>query len=173
MIKKWCALAMALLLTVSLAACGAGDVGGESMVSSEAQAEESVASMAEADAADSLDGLCEYLKGNGMISGDPLEMQAELIGAEKGAKYVFGYEGNNNVIVELYEFKTSGLSSEAQAVVDSVKKDGTFAIMGQTVQGAVLSGSGKYLMIYKDSSTGEKNVAQKEKVEKAFKAFKK
>ena len=55
---------------------------------------------------------------------------------------------------------------------ESVEADGTFDMIGQTVQGAVLSDSGKYLMIYTAHSTDEEATATKEAAIAAFRAFK-
>ena len=87
-------------------------------------------------------------------------------------QYRFGYEGNNNVIVELYEYDPENLSDEAKTVVESVKQDGTFSVIGQKVTDAYLSDSGKYLMIYKDTQTNEKNELHKKQIVELFQGFK-
>ncbi len=99
-------------------------------------------------------------------------MKADFIGAANGAKFQFGYNGNNNVTVELYEFNPDNLNETAKAVQDEVKNKGTFTIMSQQVP-AVLSDSGKFLMIYKDSTTSDENKARAEEVKKLVQEFKK
>jgi predicted small lipoprotein YifL len=120
---------------------------------------------------DNLKGLEEYLISAGVVQGTPTDMAAEFIGAKSGAKYSYTYEGKN-VIVELYEFEPSNLNETAKKTIDSVKKNGKFTILNQEVP-AVLSDSEKYLMIYTDKATEQKNVAHKTESEKTFKLFKK
>ena len=74
--------------------------------------------------------------------------------------------------MELYEYNTASLNDTAKEVLEAVKKDGKFDMMGTMVD-AVISDSGKYLMIYKDSATGDLHDARTEAVMKDFKAFKK
>lgn len=121
---------------------------------------------------DTLEGLCSFLAQNGGVDGEPVEMAAAFIGAKAGVQYRFGYEGNNNVIVELYEYDPENLSDEAKTVVESVKQDGTFSVIGQKVTDAYLSDSGKYLMIYKDTQTNEKNELHKKQIVELFQGFK-
>ena len=172
--KRILVLAMAVMMAGTMAACGMGDVGG----ASSAAASQSVSSQApvskpSADSFDnSLTGLGKYLAANSVLSGDPTEMKAEFIGAAKGVKYQFAYNGKDNVTVELYEFNPDNLSDTAKTVQADVKSKGSFAIMGQQVP-AVLSDSGKYLMIYKDTVTSDQNKARSEEVTKLFQEFKK
>lgn len=172
--KKILIPALAVAMAVVLSACGMGDVGGASSGAS-SQAASSQAAVSKPDAGsydDNLAGLEKYLAANSVLSGDPTEMKADFIGAVSGAKYQFGYNGNNNVTVELYEFDPGSLNDSARAIQDEVKSKGSFTIMGQHVQ-AVLSDSGKYLMIYKDTSTADQNKARQEEVTKLIKEFKK
>jgi len=170
--------AMAALL-LSLTACGANDptlntssAAASSSPSQSSSVSSSTASVVDAsNVEDNLKGLEQYLTSNGVVQGTPTEMAAEFIGAKSGAKYKYSYEGKD-VIVELYEYDTSSLNETAKKVIDSVKKDGKFSIMNQDVQ-AVISDSGKYLMVYKDNETAEKNVAHKTESAKLFKEFKK
>ena len=87
-------------------------------------------------------------------------------------QYRFSYEGSNNVTVELYEYDLDNLNDEAQAVLDSVKANGTFTVIGQEVTDAYLSDSGKYLMIYKDTQTNEQNELHKQEIVEQFQGFK-
>lgn len=172
--KKILILALAVVMAGTMAACGMGDVGGASSAAA-SQAASSQAAVSKPDAGsfdDNLSGLEKYLTANSVLSGDPTEMKADFIGAASGAKYQFGYNGNNNVTVELYEFNPGSLNDTAKAVQDEVKSKGTFTIMSQHVP-AVLSDSGKYLMIYRDTSTGDQNKARSEEVAKLVKEFKK
>ena len=102
----------------------------------------------------------------------PLVLRWFFIGAVAGVQYRFSYEGSNNVTVELYEYDLDNLNDEAQAVLDSVKANGTFTVIGQEVTDAYLSDSGKYLMIYKDTQTNEQNELHKQEIVEQFQGFK-
>lgn len=172
--KKILILALAVVMAGTMAACGMGDVGGASS-NTASQAASSQAAVSKPDVAsfdDNLVGMEKYLAANSVISGDPTEMKADFIGAVKGAKYQFGYNGNNNVTVELYEFDLNKMNDTAKTVQSDVKSKGSFTIMSQQVP-AVLSDSGKYLMIYKDTATGDQNKARSDEVNKLVKEFKK
>ena len=177
---KLAALAASVLLLLSFSACAVerpDTTSGSSAVSGSSEQEdtsskEEVVSVDESKYEDTLDGLAEYMKAKEYISGDPVEMAADFIGAEKGVKYTGSYEGNNNITMELYEYDPANLNETAQKVIDSVKKDGKFEIM-QTDVNAVLSDSGKYLMIYTDTASGEVHEKHTDTVKADFKAFKK
>lgn len=174
--KKILTVLLAVALAGTMAACGAGDVGGSSSGSASSQAASSQAAPsapAASSYAGTLEGLEKYLLASGVISGSPTTTQAAFIGAKSGAKYQFGLNGNNNVMVELYEFDTANPDSAAQTVLADVKSKGSFTIMDQKVN-AVLSDSGKFLMIYKDSVTDkDENKARQQQTEKLVKEFQK
>lgn len=168
--KKFLIGALAIVMVGTMAACGEGNVGVVSSTPSQA-ASSQVQSKPSADSyEDNLTGLEKYLTANSVLSGDPVTMQAEFIGAKSGAKYQFGFNGNNNVTAELYEFAPDSLNDTAKTVQSDVKSKGSFTMMGQQVK-AVLSDSGKYLMIYKDTATADQNKAREEQVTKLFKEF--
>ncbi len=75
--------------------------------------------------------------------------------------------------MEFYAFDLDTLNDEAKKVIESVKKDGTFQIMDQTVENVYLSDSGKYMMIYTDRVGSEDTQATAKKALEDFKAFKK
>jgi hypothetical protein len=75
------------------------------------------------------------------------------------------------VTLELYEFDTKNLNDTAKKVISDVKSTGKFTVIGQQVN-AVLSNSGKYLMIYNNSLTDDANKAYGEKIKKLFTEFK-
>ena len=74
--------------------------------------------------------------------------------------------------MELYEFDLDNLSDEAQAVLNSVQQNGSFTVIGQEVTDAYLSESGKYMMIYRDTQTNEKNELHKKEIVELFQGFK-
>ena len=164
---------LAVVMAGTVAACGMGDVGSTSTGSaSQAVSSQAAPSKPSSDSYDdSLAGLEKYLAANTVITGNPTEMQSDFIGAKSGAKYQTSFNGKDNVTVELYEFDTNSLSDTAKTVMASVKKDGTYTIMGKQVS-AVLSNSGKYLMIYKDTATADQNKAHQTDVTKLFQEFK-
>ncbi|WP_411675776.1 hypothetical protein [Caproicibacter sp.] len=171
--KKIWILAAAAAFMMTATACGAGDVGGASSGASSSQASSSSSgpTVAQSSVEDSLKGLEKYLTGNGVLSGDAAEMRSDVIGAKAGGRYQFSYNGKNNVTVELYEFDPNSVNGTAKQVLDSVKSSGQFTLMGQKIT-AVLSDSGKYLMIYQDTVTKDENKAYADKVTKLFKEFK-
>lgn len=120
--------------------------------------------------ADSFDGLRDYMKDCGYIKTDDenniKKMQADLIGAEKGYKYTDG-----DTRVELYSFDLSKKNDTRDKVIESVKKDGTFIMYSETIP-AYLSDNGKYLMVYSNPATSDKNSDAYKTMQSAVKAFK-
>jgi ABC-type oligopeptide transport system substrate-binding subunit len=168
--KKLFILSMAAVIALTMTACGM-NVGGTS--SGSGSSNTSQASKPNPDSyEDSLAGLEKYLADNSVLSGDPTEMRADFIGAKKGVRYQISFNGKNNLTIELYEYDTDNLDDTAKSVLDSVKQNGNFSIMNQQIPG-VLSDSGKYLMIYKDTATGDQNQAHQKDVTALFKEFKK
>ncbi|MCI9577093.1 MAG: hypothetical protein HFJ84_10790 [Clostridiales bacterium] len=160
--KKFLFIALAAVMVVGMSACG-NSAGNPEVVSQ--------ASMAVTEVEDTLDGLCKYLEGNGIVTGTPVNMQADIIGATAGRKYTFEYD-KNLVEVELYEFDLNNLNETAQKYITSVQQTGSFNIVEQDVK-AMLSNSGKYMMIYTDRKGNEEGrLAQTQKAERLFKEFK-
>lgn len=169
--KKICILAAAAAVLMAVSACSAGTPGSKSSGSSSQASQKQASSVSDQKMTDNLKGLEAYLSGNGFLSGDPSAMKAEVIGAKKGDRYQFSYEGKNNVTVELYEYNKGALNDSAKQVLNSVKSQGKFPLMGQKIS-AVLSDSGKYLMIYKDTDSAEAHQKRAEQVKKLFAGFK-
>ncbi len=162
--KKILFIALAAVMVVGMSACG-NSAGNPEVVSQ--------ASMAVTEVEDTLDGLCKYLEGNGIVTGTPVKMQADIIGATAGRKYTFEYD-KNLVEVELYEFDLDNLNQTAEKVIESVKQEGHLPtiIAGQEVK-AMFSNNGKYMMIYTDKKGNEEGrLAQTQKAEQLFKEFK-
>jgi len=178
--KKTVAVLLVALLILSFTACGSGQTtstvslvlpGEESSVESSGLAESSEVPVTNAnEVEDNLDGLSEYLKGNFAVAGEKETMSFDVIGAVNGYKYAFTYN-SKNVQVEIYEFDLDNPNAEGKACLESVKANGTFTVLEKEVS-AVISDSGKYIMIYTDNDGDEKNVAQKERVQELFKDFK-
>lgn len=177
--KKVFLFAAMTALLLSLTACGTdttktvpSDPSSSVSSSVSSSTSSSASQLDESSVEDNLDGLVKYLASKGVVQGTTTtKMDASFIGAKSGIKYKYSYEGKD-VLVELYEYDTSALNETAKKVIDSVKKDRKFVMMDHDVK-ATLSDSGKYLLIYTDNATAEKNVTHKTESEKTFKAFKK
>lgn len=170
-IRKITAVILAAVLAAALSACSAGEFG----VSSTGAASSQAASSAPASAGagqyeDSLAGLQKYLVAGASVSGSPDAMRADIIGAKSGVRYKYGYNGKDNVTLELYEFDPARLNATARRILSEVRSGGSFTLMDEKVD-AVLSDSGKYLMVFRDSSSDEKNKAYAENVKKLFRSF--
>ena len=149
------AIAAAMVTAVALTGCGGS---GET-----AEAPSAVAGTMAIDELDAkgMEGLCDYLEGNGIIAGNYVDMKADVIGAKAGRKYQFKF-GDTTIITEFYEFDLNNLNDTAKATIDSVKENGTFSVLGTEVK-ALATESGKYVYIYGDTKTDEANVAQMQK----------
>ena len=187
--RKFLAIALAAVILAGFSGCSIG-VGDVVSTTSEGQLvttddlkkqEEASASEAEkkevtpADVSDDLDGLVQYLTARGAIAEGAVttNMQSSFIGAKTGKKYVFAYEGNNNISMELYEFDPENLNETANSVIDSVKSTGKFTIMDIEVE-AYLTEDAKYLMTYTDSAKDDKeqtHAAHKNEVIALFQKF--
>ena len=165
--RRLAALLAAAVLSISLlSGCGEGlvDLNASSQTTSEAAS----SALTETEVEDSLLGLEEFMIAQGYVSGTPSEMNGALIGAkELGHRYVSG-----SVTAEFYEYDLSSLNETAQTIRASVEENGTFEIVGRTVENVYLSDSGKYLMIYTNTATDEANVTLSQNAIAAFKAFK-
>lgn len=137
---------------------------------------------------DDLNGLCDYFIKRGFVGTFVTEMAAETIGAKSGRRYMFTYN-DSSVVCELYEFDLENLGDTGKKVLDEIKSDGEFNAKNNTKIKAMLSNSGKYMMIYTDKKADEQkekykdtvsgdeekdfyNHLRRAAVEKAFKEFK-
>ena len=190
MMKKLTALCGALVLAVSLSGCG---ISGEqlpalvlesssavdSTVESGAQTSSALESGAESEAQvedvpdtefeDSLEGLCDYFTANKLVTGEPVEMAYETIGATGGYRFRFTLN-KSTVQVELYSYDLDQLNDQAQEVLTSVRENGTFTMLKNQVP-ATLNGDGKYMLLYTDGSKEAENQAQKERAIALFEEF--
>ena len=104
-------------------------------------------------------------------------MDASLIGAKEGKKFVTAY-GGKAITIELYEYDLKNLNDTAKTVIESVKNSGEFTILDLPSVKAYLSNNGRYIMVYTDASiddaTPDKesdNYKHREEVIKNFKSF--
>ena len=118
-----------------------------------------------------LDGLEDYLKGNGVIAGSNVEMMADVIGAKDGIKYHFRVE-DTQVLVELYEFDTDNLNDTAKTILQDIKDNGQFTVPGFTTSvPAKISKNGKYIYTNSDTGTNEADVAFQQKLDECFNTY--
>lgn len=188
--KKLIAATLAVIfITASFAGCGYKDALESNSANTSATSavkDENQVNINSDDYNDNFDGLCDYFKDMGYIvekagakieEKNVVEMDYKLVGAENGKKFSTKYNGKS-VLVELYSYNSEQLSAEANAVIDSVRKNGTFTILDLNPVKAYLSDNGKYLMIYTDSSINDEkpdtesdNYIHREEVIENFKAF--
>lgn len=177
--KKTFILVAAAVLAISCTACGAGSVtasGVESTASSAAvSSSASSSSGTVADAAkysDSLKGLITYMGACGYIDGNGLQMEYQLIGAKNGYRYTKKIDKKQTVTAEFYEYDLKNLNETAKKILDSVQQNGYFTLFNKKIT-AYHSDNGKYLMVYKDSASGDASTARQKEAAAKFKAFKK
>lgn len=176
--KKWMAIVTAGVMAVSFAGCGAGDVGSAEYMASKAAASQAAASssqpaqssQAEVKYENSLKGLQQYMTAKGVAEGEPISMEAGLIGAKEGVRYRGNFEGKDNITLELYRYDPSDQNEAAQKVLADVKEKGTFTIMEKQVPATL---NGDYLMVYSDTQTGEVHEKRAEEVKQIFLNFQK
>ena len=102
-----------------------------------------------------------------------VDMMSEVIGAKAGERYNFTVD-NSTVFVELYEYDTDNMNADAKRVTAEAKKDGKIKVLSDDDNAefpAVLSSSGKFLVMYTDNSTNEGNAARKKNFTDAVKNF--
>lgn len=119
---------------------------------------------------DTYGGMVSYMEDKGYLENKKdakTEMNADIIGAEKGHRFVKG-----TASIELYYFNPEKLNDTAKATINSVKENGYFTVYGENIE-ATLSKNEKYLMVYFDSAIkeGEENEASQTKA-KAIEDFK-
>lgn len=164
-LKKIMAVALVICLAVSLTGCVSGTtVSVADLTVSETEKNPDMSSYT-----NDYDGLVQYLKDCELIAGDGADMSADFIGADKGQKFTYKYSGAT-ITCELYEFNIENMSEKAKETVDAVKTNGKFKSLDKEVN-AVLSDSGKFMMIYVNSSTEDVQKTFSERMNTKFKAF--
>ena len=174
--KKLWLLTAAAVLAVSLSACGTGNLSADGASSQAASSQassqaSSAASVGEGSVSDDLAGLQKYLVANASVSGTAETMRADIIGAKSGVRYKYGYNGRDNVTLELYEYDAANRNDIAKKVLESVKSTGSFTLLGSKVN-ATLSQNGRYLLILNDTASDSENLAYADRVKKLVTSFK-
>lgn len=138
-----------------------------------------------ADFKDNLEGLISYfteleylaMKDGKLDESSVTVMDASLIGAKEGKKFITAY-GGKAITIELYEYDLKNLNDTAKTVIESVKNSGEFTILDLPSVKAYLSNNGRYIMVYTDASIDDANpdkesdnYKHREEVIKNFKSF--
>lgn len=138
-----------------------------------------------ADFKDNLEGLISYfteleylaMKDGKLDESSVTVMDASLIGAKEGKKFITAY-GGKAITIELYEYDLKNLNDTAKTVIESVKNSGEFTILDLPPVKAYLSNNGRYIMVYTDASIDDANpdkesdnYKHREEVIKNFKSF--
>lgn len=174
-IKKWLAAALIAALCLSMVGCAAQQTTTlEKLETSAAPAEGEEISAELKDPAnydDDIQGLCKFMEDCKVTAGERVQMEYGVIGAVNGYKYAYTYDGSN-VQLEVYEFAQEGLSETAQSVIDSVKTNGSFVLLDNTIP-AKISANGRYMLIYTDEKAEKEdsNKAHKQHVLDCFETF--
>lgn len=150
--KRLIAILLAVMVLVSLSACTVGTDGTKLGVDPTAT-EETQAPKADINSYDkTLDGMTEYFKEMELISkkeADKTVMQAEMIGAKNGVR--FKVDATN--FVEFYEIDTTATPDEAEKLIDAFENNENYKVLGIEDVKGVVSGSGKFVMLYSATST--------------------
>lgn len=163
--KELLLLASALLLSISLTACGGTAQQAPTLEAASSGIEQESVSASQFE--DTLDGLCKYMEANHVVTGEKTAMSYKEIGAIDGYRFLFKFDGST-VQAEFYEFDLDNLNDKAQDCLSSVETKGFFTILGNDVPAVQ---QGKYLMIYTDGDNDEVNTAQRDKVLDLFQKF--
>ena len=107
-------------------------------------------------------GMLSQLYDSELITGDKTETQADVVGAKKGVRY----NVDKTNFVEFYAVDTDATPDEAEKMFDSIADGGKYNPLGLQDMKGVVSGSGKYVMLYKADSSFDYS-----KIEKEFKKF--
>lgn len=173
--KRILCFTLVVIMALSLCACGRRTTDNTpeyKTVSGEVSSPDEVVSSK--DYADTLEGLCKYLKDKNCIyelpetSGDekitdPVVMIASEIGADKGYKFTYKYDGRE-VVTEVYSYTDTDNMWYQQAV-----NDGEITLSDDIVNGTFdVTVNGKYVMVYNDSEAGAERKAQVIDVFKSF-----
>ena len=156
--KKIFAVLLIIAIAFSLTAC----MGTTSSTGSTSATEVKVEDVDIKNYDKTFDGMQKYLKDLKLITGDKTETQADIVGAKKGVRY----NVDKTNFVEFYAVDITATPDEAQKMFDSIADGGTYDPLGLQGLKGVVSGSGKYVMLYKADSSFDYS-----KIEKEFKKF--
>ncbi len=153
--KRIIAILLVLIMTVSLTACMGGGNTGETTPT------EKPVKVEDVDIKDydkTFAGMQKYLKDLQLITGEPTETQADVLGAKKGVRYSV----DKTNFVEFYAFDTKATPDEAEKLYADIADGGKYNVLGLQDLKGVVSGSGKYVMLYKADSPFDYSKIEKE-----------
>ena len=104
---------------------------------------------------------------NQAVIGERVEMSYKEIGAIGGYRYRFKYNGST-VQAEFYEFDLDNLNDKAKECLNSTKEKGSFPLLGNDVPATL---SGKYMLIYTDTSKEQANTEKRDETVDLFASF--
>ncbi len=157
-IFKVIAVVMAIIAVASVTGCG---------MQPATVPEDNKVKISEFDAkATGVQAILKTLKEKEYITEDScVKTSADLIGASDGYRMDNVKVNSSKFSIEIYEF-TDTTTDRAKAVIDSVKKNGSFSLFGREVPYAYMSDNNKYLLIYADEKSVSDKDEDKENVEK-------
>ncbi len=164
--KRIAGLAAAGLMMLILSAC-AGPVEQLETLENTASSSISQTEVLAENFDDNLNGLCEYMLANQAVIGERVEMSYKEIGAIGGYRYRFKYNGST-VQAEFYEFDLDNLNDKAKECLNSTKEKGSFPLLGNDVPATL---SGKYMLIYTDTSKEQANTEKRDETVDLFVSF--
>ncbi len=170
--KKIFAVILAVVLVLSMCACMNQNAAPKLQSVTEPT---DVSGISYNDYEDSLEGLCAYFadmgyaydfpEATGDEMTDPVVMNAKMIGADKGYKFTYTFDGNT-IVLELYSY-----SDRESDFYKQIESEGKVTVTDKIDEGtvdAVLSDNGKYVMIY---TPAEENEERDTAILEAFKGF--
>ncbi len=170
--KKITLVLLSVVLMISLCACKSN---ANTTKIQEVTAPTDTSDIIYSDYDNTLEGLCQYFadlgyaydfpEATGDEMTDPVVMRADMIGADKGYKFTYTFEGNN-VVLELYSY-----SDKESDFYKQIESEGKLTVTESIDEGtvdAVLSNNGRYVMMYTPAKENEERDAA---ILEAFKSF--
>lgn len=155
---KVVAIVMAIIAVTSVTGCG--------MKPATVPQENNVKISEFKDKATGAQAICKTLKAKDYIPNDKcIQTDYALIGASDGYRMDKVHVNGSEFSIEIYEFKDT-TNENAKAIIDSVKKNGSFTLFGRKVPYAYMSKNDKYLLIYPDKKSVSDENKDKENVDR-------
>lgn len=157
--KKLLIAGIVFLLVFTLAGCAGQQV---------PLPEESVLKVSELKDDEALNKICKTLREKEYIPEDGIITSANVIGAEAGYSFAMSVNGSS-FTMEIYRFDMDNLNETGKNVIESVKKDGHFNVLGYKDINAEICENENYLLIYPDEKLQEEtNKNTKEEILKVI-----
>ncbi|MBR2714957.1 MAG: hypothetical protein IKB73_01975 [Ruminococcus sp.] len=163
--KRLVALLLCILVMISISACTMGTDGTQLNKDTSATEETKAPEVDITKYKKDFDSMQKYLIKMELLSDKKdakTVMQADIIGAKTGVRYKL----DTTNFVEFYELDTKATPDEGQKLYDAISSGKTYKVLGVEELEGVVSGSGKYLMLYPVTSSYDYS-----NLEKEFKKF--